>query len=164
MPIKFGQKIKKRPVAERFEEKYIPEPNRGCWLWLGAPKSKRKVSYGEFYADGKKHMAHRFSYELYNGPIKDDLWVLHLCDTGMCVNPKHLMIGDHIENTRQAVERGRRPKGEVHCLAKLKNEDVLKIRNMWESGEYSVRRIAKMYGMRHFAISNIVKRVTWKHI
>src|SRR5690606_41183064 len=25
-----------RDPIERFEEKYIPEPNTGCWLWVGA--------------------------------------------------------------------------------------------------------------------------------
>jgi len=23
------------PAIERFEKGYIPEPNTGCWIWLG---------------------------------------------------------------------------------------------------------------------------------
>lgn len=25
-----------RPAADRFEQLFQPEPNSGCWLWLGA--------------------------------------------------------------------------------------------------------------------------------
>lgn len=25
---------------ERFEAKYIPEPNSGCWLWLGSASGR----------------------------------------------------------------------------------------------------------------------------
>lgn len=31
------------PIIERFEQNYIPEPNSGCWLWLGA---LNKQGYG----------------------------------------------------------------------------------------------------------------------
>lgn len=34
---------KLRSVLSRFEEKYIPEPNSGCWLWEA---SLRAFGYG----------------------------------------------------------------------------------------------------------------------
>jgi len=28
---------KARPLKERFDEKYTPEPMSGCWLWVDKP-------------------------------------------------------------------------------------------------------------------------------
>ena len=33
------------PIKERFERLYVPEPNSGCWLWLGAVN---RSGYGFF--------------------------------------------------------------------------------------------------------------------
>jgi hypothetical protein len=32
-------------TRERFEESYVPEPNTGCWIFLGSLSSKK---YGRF--------------------------------------------------------------------------------------------------------------------
>ncbi len=73
---------------ERFHAKWMPEPNTGCWLWLGALTAG---GYGCFYVD--KHYrstAHRVSYELFVGPIPAGLQIDHLCRVRGCVNPDHL--------------------------------------------------------------------------
>jgi hypothetical protein len=49
---------------------------------------------------------HRLAWEEANGPIPDGLHVLHRCDNPPCMNPEHLMVGDHAENMRQMMERG----------------------------------------------------------
>ena len=73
---------------QTFMEKTIPEPNTGCWLWLGSSKGK----YGHFAPGGGAKYAHRAAWELFRGPITDELRVLHHCDTPMCVNPDHLFL------------------------------------------------------------------------
>ena len=58
-----------RPVLDRFREKFIPEPNSGCWLWLAACHDN---GYGAFgYGLGAKTMmhAHRASYLLFRGRL-----------------------------------------------------------------------------------------------
>jgi hypothetical protein len=71
----------------RFEAKYIPEPNSGCWVWTGALSTG---GYGMFRKDGKTYQAHRLSYELYKDRISTRLEIDHLCRVRCCVNPDHL--------------------------------------------------------------------------
>lgn len=54
-----------------------------CWMWKGRPSDR---GYGYFWFDGKKRLAHRFSYENLVGPIPDGLVIDHLCRNTMCVN------------------------------------------------------------------------------
>src|SRR5579859_8174193 len=71
----------------RFESKYIPEPNSGCWLWLGAIW---KNGYGAFMLGSNNITAHRAAYRLLKGDISPELEVDHLCRNRACVNPDHL--------------------------------------------------------------------------
>ena len=83
-------------LQERFEERYIPEPNSGCWLWLGATAPSRGTDgcYGKIYnAPGalpRMAMAHRISYELHVGKIPPKHEIDHNCKNTLCVNPEHL--------------------------------------------------------------------------
>lgn len=83
---------KAKPLLERFEAMYLPEPNSGCWLWIGYIKPE---GYGQIGVDiGAKRMrarlAHRVGFELLRGPIADGLVIDHLCRNRACVNPSHL--------------------------------------------------------------------------
>lgn len=95
------------PLRERFESKYIPEPNSGCWLWTDSwtPAGYGIISLGG--RRGKKTGAHRAAYELYVGPIPEGLDILHRCDTPCCVNPDHLYPGTDFQNRKDMVDRGR---------------------------------------------------------
>ena len=87
--------------VERFWQKVEPEPNTGCWLWIG---NANKLGYGRF----EKAPAHRFLWELQHGPVPAGLELDHLCCTPSCVNPNHLEAVPHRENSRRALLR-------THC-------------------------------------------------
>ena len=90
---------KPRNPIDRFEEKFIPEPNTGCWLWVAASKVS---GYGVFQFEGKGMGAHRAACKLFRGPVPDDMQVDHLCRTRSCVNPDHLEVVTAKENTRRS--------------------------------------------------------------
>lgn len=93
-------------ATKRFEDKVMPEPMSGCWLWTGAMMGS---GYGNFRANGRNHLAHRFSYIANRGPIPDKLTIDHRCHTKLCVNPDHMEVVTLAEN-------GRRSNGDkTHC-------------------------------------------------
>ena len=90
-------------------------PMTGCWLWTG--NLFYRCPYGQFQLAGWRYRAHRFSYTLFKGPIPDGLFVLHKCDTPLCVNPDHLFLGTARDNSHDALSKGRlvnRMKGRTH--------------------------------------------------
>ncbi len=71
-------------AMQRFWSKVTKTNN--CWLW----HSTQSRGYGQFSLGGNQVAAHRFSYELVNGPIPKPLQIDHMCRNTLCVNPEHL--------------------------------------------------------------------------
>ena len=89
-----------------WEDRYVPVPESGCWVWLMATD---KDGYG-VYKDwlGRKVGAHRESWERANGrPVPEGLSVLHKCHLRCCVNPAHLYTGTPADNFWDGVRAGR---------------------------------------------------------
>ena len=102
-------------IQERFDSKWQPEPNSGCWLWLGCLDAN---GYGAFRMLDKTWRAHRVAYEIYKGFILDGLTLDHICRVRCCVNPDHLEAVTHQENMRRgdAGKLGReRQLAKTHC-------------------------------------------------
>ena len=143
---------------ERFEKFYIPEPNTGCFLWLGSLRGR--MGYGGFRYKGKMKNAHQVSYELYKGAIPEGKIVCHTCNNPICVNPNHLYAGSYSDNTQQAVKEGRQfvASGEKNGHSKLTWVEVRAIRKDTRN-QYAV---AAAYGISQLHVSRIKRNLVWK--
>ena len=138
-----------------------PPPPNECWDWTGGLAAGR---YGNLRGDGGRLiMAHVASHKIYNthDPITAEKpCVLHSCDRPICCQPAHLHAGTQIENIREALERRRHTHGGRHYRARLKEPDVLFIR---QSTLPNVA-LANMFGVHANTISCIRLRKSWKHL
>lgn len=88
-------------LPDRFWQKCIPEPNSGCWLWIGAKNGRGYPRFMDSYA-------HRISLAVSLGlPTIGDRFACHHCDVEVCVNPQHLYAGTPQSNVADMVARGR---------------------------------------------------------
>ena len=96
----------------RWMEGWIaPEPNSGCWIWLGPVSG----GYGRVSLQGARFSAHRVSFEALCGPIPDGKEIDHLCRVRCCVNPGHLEAVTHRENLRRASVPSTLNAAKTHC-------------------------------------------------
>lgn len=141
----------------RFEEKFIPVTESGCWLWTA---SVDRGGYGQFHMSGKCAKSHRASYQLYVGPLDPSLHVCHKCDTPSCVNPEHLFLGTDADNLSDMSAKGRSPRGTRNGHTSLSEDDVRAIR----SDTRAQHVIAAAYSIHQTTVSYIKRRATWAHI
>lgn len=138
----------------RFMQKVMPEPNSGCWLWVGS--TNEKPPYGRLLFRGTVMVAHRVSWLLYRGEIPDGLRVLHRCDVPQCVNPEHLFLGSQSDNMLDMYgkNRGRLPS---QTASKLTEDDVRLIR----SSLLKTSALARQLGVTHRTVLLIRRGETW---
>lgn len=150
--------------AERFWTKVAKGQADECWEWQGA---KHPFGYGDIRWGGRTERAHRVAWLLTHGPVPEGQCVCHTCDNPPCCNPAHLFVGSKADNLRDMREKGRDSKppllaGERSRTAKLTADDVENIRS--NRTNLTGTALADLFGVRPAAISDILRRKTWKHV
>jgi hypothetical protein len=107
-------------LQERFNQLMIPEPNTGCWLWIGAvgwdTRDEIRREYGRFWDGEKNRSATHISLELDGRPVTVGKVACHICDFTICVNPEHLVVKSQSWNQWDSVQKGRhRNTKKIHC-------------------------------------------------
>lgn len=163
---------KYKTIKDLFAES--AKDKNGCIVWL---KFKDRGGYGFASHKNKVVRAHRLAWEFVNGKIPNGLLVCHSCDNPSCVNPKHLFLGTHKDNRADCLKKMRQAKGDTagprlhpeayvntrsrgssHYNAKLREQDILKIRT--HAGSY--QHIANIFGVSKSLIYQICKNKAWK--
>lgn len=141
------------PIGDRFWAKV--DKSSKCWLWTGGTTR----GYGTFFVGIHERAvpAHRVSWQLANGPIPDGLWVLHECDTPLCVRPDHLFLGTQTDNMQDAAAKGR----VRNQSTKLTAEDVRTIRSRYATGGVFQHELAAEFGVGQTQISRIIRLKRW---
>jgi HNH endonuclease len=146
-------------MRERLESLSIPEPNTGCWLWLG---SLDGAGYGCMRVgsrrDGSRALVstHRAAWEAFVGPIPLGLYVCHRCDQRVCLNPDHLFLGSHRDNMADMAAKGRR----AGVSVKLTVDQAREIRRRRGAGE-TLASVASEFGVSANTVSAIATGKIW---
>ncbi len=153
--------------CDRIDRLTSPEPNSGCWLWLG---NLSDYGYARmwFGTPRKLRKVHLVNFERFNGPIPVGMVLRHRCDTRPCINPAHLLPGTQAENVADMVARGRqRPggkRGELHHKSVLTEQKVRDIRYMYGNGGHSYGSLSRQFRVCVSTISRIIRRQYWDHL
>ncbi len=135
-----------RKLMEEKDYNIIKENN--CWEWK---KTKLKNGYGVYCFHGERIYAHRKSYEFHNNvKLNREEMICHKCDNPLCINPDHLFLGSQFDNIKDGIDKGR-IKGKSHS-----KEIVLKIRKLYNSGEYKQIELSRMFGVEQSVVSGII--------
>lgn len=109
------------PNRQSTEDRFMARVDKTstCWNWTGTIYPD---GYGILQVNGTRVRAHRYSYELVNGPIQGGLILDHKCHNRRCVNPDHLReVNDkkNQENRQGAQANSRSGIRGVHWFGRL---------------------------------------------
>lgn len=117
----------------------------GCWLWIGSVNS----GYGVISIRGQRHYAHRLSWQCHHRrTIPYGQVIRHQCNTPLCVNPQHLLLGTQQQNV-----------DDMHCadrqgyVRKLNHTQISAIR----SSDQTLQQLADQYGVSKTTIHRVKK-------
>lgn len=148
-----------------FWNQFKKDTDTGCWIWQGATYhggygfTRLPLSTEE---PGRKFATHRLAYMLHH-KIPLDLppsqFVCHHCDNPTCGNPKHLFLGDHTANMRDAQAKGRL--GKLDRNKPITQDEATLIR-LDRSNGYKLRELAKKYELSTATVSKVTSGTYFK--
>src|SRR5690606_37742691 len=149
---------KRAPTAERFLDKFTQASPDECWVWRA---NKNGCGYGLLWSreEGRKVLAHRYSYEYFTGRgLKASEVVLHACDNPSCVNPSHLRVGTQRDNMLDKAIKERHGPQSI-----LTARQVISLLRDYISG-MPRKELARKYGLRESSLSSYTDGDAWRHL
>lgn len=152
---------KPKGFVERFWSNVEKRGPDECWPWTGGVQTAGYgiMCVGTLGGNLRRWLSHRLSYLIHHGELDDSVLVCHHCDNPPCCNPKHLFIGDHSDNIRDASSKGRLQRPRPYA-AKLTETEVLEIKKKHSQGQ-SRRSLAREYRVDPHTVFAILRGITW---
>lgn len=117
---------------------------------------------------GKEYRAkaHRIVWMFFNGDAPKDTVTNHKNGVGIDNRPDNLEMVTTDENVRHAYATGlaHGRKGTAHHNAKLTEDQVRELRQLYATGNYSHSQLATRFKINNTQSQRIVRRERWKHI
>ncbi len=137
------------PTSRHYFEQFVLTLGDGpqCIPWPG-----RKNPNGYGLMGSSKQQAHRYIYELSNGPIPGDMDVLHRCDNPPCVRLDHLWLGTQNDNNRDAARKGRSGWSGIKTLT---TDDISEIRTLRVHGD-SLASISRRFDISRRRVESVL--------
>lgn len=109
-----------------------------------------------------RFMVHRIVLEAFVGPCPEGMEARHFPDRDPTNNRiENLQWGTRLQNQRDRYVQGTDQFGERNPQAKLTEENVVKIRELYATGDYFHKDIAKMFGVSRKAVCFITQGKRW---
>jgi transposase len=158
---------KKTPLSTRFWDRVVKTET--CWLFGGKTYGNK---YGQLAIDGRLSgsiRAHKYSYQIHKGDVPRGKLIRHTCDVRNCVNPEHLILGDHEDNTQDRVDRGRSRTGARKVAVRIKarsenaNGRALNVVHRkqlveeYEAGKFTQVQLAARYRVSQATVSATIR-------
>lgn len=132
----------------QLEKRFWAKVNKTkkCWLWTAYCD---KDGYGHIKVGSKMQLAHRVSYSIKYGPLKNNTEVRHKCDVKNCVRPSHLIAGTHQENMRDLTERH-------SSFGLVSKNNARKIRDKYQKGGVTQTELGLKFNVSQQTISKVI--------
>lgn len=155
---------RRKPLKERFEEKFERRGSDECWFWTAKPKNGYGCIGSTEGGRWRFRYAHVVSWALANNEGLDScdgLVIRHSCHIRLCVNPSHLSRGTQKQNIQDSIDQG------THISVlnrKLTDAQIRECRDLWSAGEWDQRSLARRFGVHQAGIWRIVHRLAYSRV
>lgn len=132
-----------------------------------SPKTKRYAEYN-LSVNGKSNFktGHRLVGEAFIPNPENQPMVLHKDNNKINNHVDNLEWGDGYKNMQDAVSTGAvvAQKGMERPQAKSTDDQIIEIRRLYGTGNYTMNEIGEMFGYPYRSISDIVRGKSWRHL
>ncbi len=109
-------------------------------------------------------LVHRVVLETFIGPPPDKTMACHRDGNRRNNRLENLYWGTSQENQQDRIKHGTDSRGEKSGRSKLTTWQVMQIKGMVKSGEFSYLEIGRIFRVSSATVSSIVNGRTWSHI
>lgn len=132
-------------------------------IWRGDRRAENRTAGGYLQVKVMRNRiryytcAHRLVWRALFGPIPEGMVINHKNGRKDDNRPENLEIVSYSENTKHAYRHGLMDEhGESNPAAKLTDNQVAQIRNMYAQGGYTMAQLGELFGVRFQHISRLI--------